>query len=236
MTDRELDDILYEALVVLNTPEYLKLPDEPFPTSERFERRMEKLLADPKGYGKRWRRAARPLWRKTLSVAATVLIVLSASLAGVFAVSPTARAWVERVAVQWLEESVGFRFHGESGDTFGPWRPTYLPEGFQEVEHFDDMFSELGSVFYEKGETHLSFDYARQKGENQFKIDGQHTRSQTIDLDGNQGYLFTATEEGWPNYLVWTDDRVEMAYLLMGDCDEGELPKVARGVKLILKK
>lgn len=229
MTDRELDDILYAALVVLNTPEYLELPDEPFPTSPEFEAKMSRMLADPKGCAKKRARAARPLWRKVLASAAAVVLVLSVSLAGVMAVSPTARAWVEHVVVQWLEEYVGIRFHGEGGENGNPWRPIWLPGGFEQVDASD--YNEYGRVVYKSsGGTEIYFEYKLVSEGNRFNVDTEHNEYKEIDLNGHPAYLFIKNEERHPNYLVWTDKEKIVAFRLMGDIDVETLIEMAKNI------
>lgn len=232
MTDRELDDILYAALVVLNTPEYLELPDEPFPTSPEFEAKMENMMADPDGYVNKYRRAARPLWRKVLTAAAAVLLVLSVSLAGVMAVSPTARAWVERVVVEWLEEYVGIKVRGDINQVATNWRPTYLPDGFHEV--FSNENVEVGycTVVYENDELiQLDFNYIPAGKSGQFSIDREHSDCRIITINGHDGYLFETNIQGKTSFLIWSSSDKSEEFMLAGELDGDELFKIAESVE-----
>lgn len=229
MTDRELDDILYAALVVLNTPEYLELPDEPFPTSPEFEAKMENMMADPDGYVKKYRRAARPLWRKVLTTAAVVLLVLSVSLASVMAVSPTARAWVERVVVEWLEEYVGFSFQGVDNQSEKNWRLTWLPDGFEQVS--EDYGPDFGYVVYastDGGE--LFFDYKLTVDGNQYNVDIENKEYQLVKINGKSAYLFIANKEGFLNSLIWSSKDDSVVFQLMGNVGEKDLICMAENI------
>lgn len=234
MTDRELDDILREGLIIINAPECLELPEEPFPTSERFERNMARLRADPKGYLRRLKRASRPLWRKVLSTAAAALVVLSLSLGAVMTVSPTARAWVQKVVVQWLEEYVGFQFRGDGAQSEGIWRPSYLPDGFQEVSK--DSEDDFGRVlFISKDGKKLYFDYKLIEDGNQFSLDVEHTQYQKAEVNGQIAHLFMQTTEEWPSCLIWTDKEDFTAFRITGNVSKDELLRIAESVGLIEK-
>lgn len=233
MTDRELDDILYAALVVLNTPEYLELPDEPFPTSPEFEAKMENMTADPNGYEKRYRRAVRPLWRKVLTTAAAVLLVLSVSLAGVMAVSPTARAWVERVVVEWLEEYVGIHFKGEDQSVGATWRPMWLPDGFTEVDSDENTPPGYGYILYENGDgVQIDFNYAPIEEGNQFFVDEENSEYQEIVINGEKAYLFIAYNGSKYNFLVWSNSDKIVGFRLMSLLDSEGLIEIAKSVEI----
>lgn len=231
MTERELDDILREGLIIINTPECLALPDEPFPTSEKFERKMAKLRANPNRYLRKLKRAARPLWRKVLSTAAAVLVVLSLSLGAVMAVSPTARAWVQKVVVQWLEEYVGFQFRGDGVYREGIWGFTWLPEGFHEVSA--TYWDGCGRVTYENQyNTKIFFDYRPVVDGNQLDIDREHSVHYEEIVSGKKATIFVANEEGKNTFLIWTDDDQTIAFRLMGDVDDTVLLNMAENAYL----
>lgn len=230
MTDRELDDILREGLIIINAPECLELPEEPFPTSERFERNMARLRADPKGYLRRLKRASRPLWRKVLSTAAAALVVLSLSLGAVMTVSPTARAWVQKVVVQWLEEYVGFQFRGDGAQSEGIWRPTWVPEGFHEVSaEYWDNYGRI--VFENQYGTKIFFDYRPVVNENQLNIDSEHSDYYETIISDKKTAVFVANEDGKNTFLIWTDDDETIAFRLMGHVSDIVLLDMAKNVR-----
>lgn len=230
MNEQELEDHLREALLLANSPKYLKTPEEaPFVPSRSFQRRIKRLLKNPARY---LRRQARPVWRKALEMAATLLLCLSLTLAGVLALSPTARAWVESVVVAWLEEYVVFQFTGEPVVVGGVWRPTWLPEGFKEVSAYES--DGYGTIIFEKKDgTAFSFKYQPMINENQFNVDNEHREYKEIIIDGNRAFLFMADSFSNNSQLIWLNEEKLISFRLVGMLTEEELIMIAESIEEI---
>lgn len=232
MDDRELDAILRQGLILANSPDRLNLPDEPFPTSESFERRMAQLLKHPVRYARKHRWAARPMWQKVLTKVGAAVLILTVSAGGVIFAVPSARAWAYSVVVQWLEEYVGFHFSGERAEIVGMWRPAWWPEGFLEIS--SDDTDEYGSVAYQnQNGTLIRFSYQAIADGNQFNMDNEHSENEEIMLNGQIAYLFISETNEKSNFLMWTDSSGKIAFTIMGNLEKDDLIKMAESVSLI---
>lgn len=235
MDDRELDAILRQGLILANSPDRLNLPDEPFPTSESFERRMAQLLKHPVRYARKHRRAARPMWQKVLTKVGAAVLILTVSAGGVIFAVPSARAWAYNVVVQWLEEYVGFHFSGEEKGIGGIWRPAWLPVGFLEVSADDD--GGYGRAVYQnENGISIHFSYQPVVNGNQFNMDDEHSDYQEIILNGHVAYLFVSNFGEKNSFLVWTDSDETVAFRLSYGNQENngdDLIRIAESVEKV---
>lgn len=234
MDDRELDAILRQGLILANSPDRLNLPDEPFPTSESFERRMAQLLKHPVRYARKHRRAARPMWQKVLTKVGAAVLILTISAGGVIFAVPSARAWAYNVVVQWLEEYVGFHFSGEEIITDNVWRPVSA-----EVEYIilsaQDWDGRGNVTIQVQGGIIIYFDYRPVADYNQFNVDREHTTYHDAMVNGNEAHLFLSEVKDKNSYLVWINEEENTAFMLEGYADEQTLIAIAEDVKLIEK-
>lgn len=232
MDDRELDAILRQGLILANSPDRLNLPDEPFPTSESFERRMAQLLKHPVRYARKHRRAARPMWQKVLTKVGAAVLILTISAGGVIFAVPSARAWAYNVVVQWLEEYVGFHFLGEDFVTGNVWRPVSTEEEWKVLSAQD--WDGWGIATLEvRDSIIIYFDYRPVADSNQFNVDREHTTYHEVTVNGNKAYFFLSKVENKNSYLVWINEEENMAFMLEGYADKETLIRVAESVKLV---
>lgn len=231
MDDRELDAILRQGLILANSPDRLNLPDEPFPTSESFERRMAQLLKHPVRYARKHRRAARPMWQKVLTKVGAAVLILTISAGGVIFAVPSARAWAYSVVVQWLEEYVGFHFSGEKVETVGKYRPSWMIAEYQETGATE--WERGGMVTYENKETvAIFFDY-QLIVDNQFFADGEHSVYEEVLVNGKKAYLLLSQSDDMTSHLIWTNSNETVAFMLEGDLDKDTFIRIAESVKLV---
>ena len=218
MTEPELDRRIRTALLQANWAEYALSPGEEEPELPAgLRRRMRPLLADP--FGRR-RRARRALGR----CAAAAVLALSVSFGALMAVSPDARAWVQRVTVQILEKYTTIRFAGESGASGQPgdWAPTWLPEGYvlesAEVRHLAG-FSIMYVYYTIPGEEpFIRFRYCRNHpGSSGVSIhEKDNTPVEVYEWDGTLYYFLS--NEGFESVTWMLDDVTECSI-------GGELPR-----------
>lgn len=224
------DEFLRRTLLLANSPPVMGLEadPEPAPLSPAFQRRMKRLLADPTGYA---RRAGRPMWRKVLQTAACVVLVCTVALGGLMAVSPTVRAWVSRIVVEWFTTNTHFRF--DSPDFEGEalaWRPGWVPGGF-EVSFFEDSH-EFGAVDYQNEvETYLSFRYTYVGQDRYYNVDNEHGDYEDITVNGEEGHLIRTNTPGWPSHLMWMNEEGTVAFLLSGELPVEDLLRMAESVE-----
>lgn len=224
--EQELDDLLRAALLRANSPAVMGLGEEEPHFSPAFERKMDRLLADP---FRRAKKALRPLWARALSSAAAILLVSAVTLSALM-VNPTARAWVERVITEWSEVATRFIFQGAAERIAVGWTAEYLPEGFvltEETELFEH------SLFYQYESADggvIRFDCFPIGSGMVTSIDSEHSDPEPLTIQGGPATLHRSNTPGKPNYLTWTDVGETTWFCLTSELAPEELIKIAESV------
>lgn len=232
MTDKELDGLIREAFLYQGALQAAaaRAGDAPLPElPERYVRWREKFLADP---FRRARRAGRPVWRRAANTAAAVLLVAAVSFGALLAVSPDARAWVQRMVLHWFDDHAAFQFEGEPAapDELGRWYPAWLPEGYELKSEFapDEYYTNL---HYENAEgLFIHIAYMIPDG-NAFGVDNEfHTLSMT-EVNGYPAYLLTAVDERSGSSVTWLDEEENVAFQVGGYVEPDDLIRVAESLE-----
>lgn len=230
--DMELEARTRGLLLRANQPEALGITWETLEEVPAWaETKMAPFLADPFGYAKR---KTRPLWKRWARQAAAVLLAVSISLFVLYHTSPTAKAWMDRafqVVVTWLDENTTFHFGGQqpAGTAADRWRPTWLPEGYLEVEA-----KTIGSrqrVEFENDVGNLiQLHYMPVQEGSMFDVDNEHSDYSELILNGQTAYLFDSNTEGKPSYLIWYNETGTVTFRLMAELSGGDLLQIAESV------
>lgn len=231
MTDEELDlmmqKVLTDAAELDCAPE---ASDGTFTPSRSHEREMRSMLLDPDGWA---RKRSRPVWKKALQAAAVIVVALLVGFGGLMAVSPEARAAVNR----WItDEGEGYVTYTYSGDDYEKLvMPRYvisaLPEDYVEIAREEFPTSIL--IEYENDEgtiIGLSYDYMHQGGMTGF-ITGD---DDIIDVKiGNlPGKMFVPKDPDSVRDITWIDPKANIQFVLYGFIDEDTLLELAQSVEL----
>ena len=149
----------------------------------------------------------------------------------IMAVSPSARAWVVERVVYWTESFTKFSFTAEEGQGLSAdWRPSYIPEGFEETgANWNDTSNTLRLTYEDAdGETiNMICRPARQGME--FSVDNEHSDHQSLEINGYPADLFISNTEGFPSYLLWSSEDGETALMLISSIEPGEMVAIAAG-------
>lgn len=232
MTDSEFDALLRRALIDVIHEDFADILEggaEVPPHTEKYLRRERKLLADPIGYV---RRLARPVWKKALRTAACILLALATVFGAVMAVSPSARAWVVRMYIEWREESTKFTFFSTGADNLTPsdWRPSYVPDDFNEFSV--DTAANLVRITYRNlSDDELFFSYRSLYKNGPFSLDSEHGDVQDITILQNPAKLFVSTGDQYQSHVTWMDEEENVAFMFSGFVDAQELVKMAESVE-----
>ena len=234
------DKMLRSALMDAARAEWEQVMEEPQPEPEfsaRYLRERKRLLKDPFGYAKR---KSRPMWKKVLQTAASIVLVAGIGLGGVLAVSPEARAWVaQQMSVIWGDKFAVFTV-SERQEGFADvcnYRPAYIPDGFELMKEWipNEFFikityeDEAGDYIYYKCAS-LS-----DKGISDFVVDNEHSDSYEIQINGLPATLMLSNIEGWPSHLVWMDGENGVAYCITATLDREELIQIAESVTYLIE-
>lgn len=231
----EFDKMLRSALMDAARAEWEQVMEEPQAEPEfsaRYLRERKRLLKDPFGYAKR---KSRPMWKKVLQTAASIVLVAGIGLGGVLAVSPEARAWVVwRMSVAQGEDFAVFTKpeHMDGLLDASRFQPTYIPDGFEMVweDRAPDAWLKLdyedgagNYIDYRAVSLSSSVDFS-------FHLDNEHSDSFEISVNGLPATLMVANTEGYSSYLVWMDGEAGVAYCITATLDREELIQIAESV------
>ena len=232
---RREDDALRELLLRANLPEALDLPEGLEPVPDALEERMASFLARPFAAGRR----KKPLWARVLRTAAGLLLVLSLTAGAVLWASPAARVWaaeLARMLMVWTDVSADFLFHGGDGaeTDLSCWRPTWLPEGYEEVEVWAP--GGIYKITYENAEGQSLTLRCISPNTSAVSMDNEHSDYSEITINGSKAYLLVSNAEGWQSSLIWTNEENSVMFILRGYISAEDLIRMAESVRITLPR
>lgn len=228
MTDQELDRLMRHVLMdgIGQEAEQTSQQDIPaFQPSPRYQRQMAAMQRDPLAWS---RKKQRPAWKKWAQTAAALLLAAGLGLAA----SPTARADIVRLAVEWSQNRASFVYSGP--DVEGE-LPCYvlgdLPEGFVQTG-WQRLGPAMAVADYENAAgdcLYLDYSYMQQGGGTFIDMDeGEVIQTQ---VNGMKGYFFQDADPEAFDILTWTDTRQNIQFTLGGCMDLDQALALAKGLK-----
>lgn len=217
MSDSELDKAIKNALEELAYDEFLEAQQADLPEiipSPRFQRRMHRLLRNPRGYAASRRR---PVPLKIARTAAAVVLVMLTTFSVAMAV-PSARAVVLGAFTEWYDEYISLRFHGnynhevENNAPIG-WTLTALPEGYTETVAINNP-AKTKITYSHTSHPQITFSYRLTSIQRNLGLDTEHTTPTEITLNGHEAYRFDQISPEYPNHLVWYDENQKYLFCL----------------------
>ena len=230
MSDSELDKAIKTALEELAYEEFLEAQQADLPEiipSPRFQRRMRRLLRNPRGYAANLRR---PLPLRFARTAAAVVLAMLTAFSVAMAV-PSARAVVLGTVAEWYDEYISFRFHGNYNHEFEnnaptSWTLTAIPEGYTETVVIS-MPDKVNFTYTHTSKPTISFSYRSTLSQSNLGIDTEHSIQSTITLNGHEAYRFDQISPEYPNHLVWYDENQEYLFCLSSTLPMDTLLEIA---------
>lgn len=207
----------------------------PEPMSARLRRQMTAMLNDPDVWVKRWRR---PIWLKAVRTAAIILLTFSLSLGALMAISPTIRAAIINLAVEWYDTHIVYRFFGKPMDDSLAPLPKYevaaLPEGYKP---FKDEIITPGSydIGYVNADGELLwFGYQRmeQGGSLTIQENTDNMSIYEVTVNGCKGWAYCSQDTEQHNLIVWIDEKSNLEFDISGFFSKSELLHIAESVSL----
>lgn len=198
-------------------------------TSIRFQKSMRQLCSAPV----RWmKRRQRPLWKKIINTAATILLVCVLSLGMLMLVSPRIYAAVVNwIAVQY-ENAVSYHFGGEpDGSQMRDYKITYFPDGYStrgEIVQVPGDFTDATSTVYHNGAgQNLLFEYFPMESSTAMMCYTGNMTVTDVVVNGQPGQLYISQEESESSAVVWMNERDNMCFCVDGFLNGDELLRVA---------
>lgn len=200
--------------------------------SARYLAWEKKFLRDPIGFSKR---TMRPRWQAALRSVACFFLVMSVSLGALISFSPQARAWVMQWVAEWYEDHVTYRFEGDPipSKLKRDWVPTYLPDGYTEVDR--TCLTESVIITYRNEETaqEIEFSYEPIMEGMGFNVDSEDRSISDITIQNMSGQLLQSLLPTKPHILVWFNNECHYGFCLISyePCDT--LIQVAESVSFV---
>ena len=238
MTDEQFNSLLRQALMeaaVLDMP-----PADSFTPGLRFRLRERRLLRDPFGTLRRHkRRAARPPVRRALQRAAAILLLAVTLGAITFGLLPAeTRAAVWNWITDWGEKFAFFRYEisdGEEGaaEEMTYWRPTYVPEEFEEVEYLR-LINQVIIKYLDQSGHSIRFSFTYLQNNTDIIVDSEHQLQSMITIGENKVSVITSLSPNYNHYVLWMDEENKIIFKISADYDVNvsELVKMMKNVKI----
>lgn len=231
MTDQELDRLMRHVLMD-GVEQKSEQPSEAdngeapaFQPSPRYQRQITAMKRDPWAWAKK---KQRPAWKKYAQTAAALLLVAGLGLAA----SPTARADIVRLAVEWNQNRASFVYSGpDVGDELHCYVLGSLPEGYVQTD-WQRLGPALVAADYESADgDYLYLDYSyMQQGGGTF-IDMEEGEVIETRVNGMEGYFFQDADPEAFDILTWIDTRQNIQFTLGGCMDLDQALVLADGLE-----
>jgi len=225
--DERLRAALLEAARLDGEADFAALSGEP-DFSQDYLRERERLLRDPFRYAKR---RSRSRHKAVLWYAACALMTLCLSAVLVLATNPAARAGAVRIWSTWYPEYTEYNFQGNGKEpaTLEIWRPTYVPEGYEEWDRHET--GNLRSIYYVNDKGYLlSLTYMPLSNGGSILLDNEHSVFSKTTVNELPADLYLGIEEDDPSTVIWADESKEVVFSLDGILDRTELLRMAESV------
>lgn len=204
---------------------------ESIAVSSRFQRQMQAMLENPNGWAKR---RLRPLWKKSIQVAAAVILVCSLSLGALMAISPTVRAAVVNWVTEWYDTYVVYRFSGKSTtDAMPGYDITALPDGYNANGSVLELPGDFEITYANHDGQNIRFEYARVEKGAALMVRTENMVVSDVMINGCSGKLYLSTDPQQSSAVVWVDEQSNLQFIIDGFVGGKELLHMAESVSLV---
>lgn len=235
MNDKQLNNLLCAGLLHAAALETESFRSVPFELSASYRRWEVKFLADPFRLSKK---TARPLWMRIARTVAVLFLVFTLFFGALTTVSPSARAWVQRIFSHTYKEYTAYHFADSSVPAstepgqMGDWRPGWLPEGYELVFEFNSFEGHVQRNYQNASGNSISIDYMPATSNSTFNVNSEHHITSIVQIGDKSGYLIGSTMPDYDSSLIWVDPVCNIAFLICGPLSDFELIRIAEDMTL----
>lgn len=108
--------------------------------------------------------------------------------------------------------------------------PGWLPEGTEYVTTIEEVGGEI-HIYTNENDALIRFSYTTDPKAVTY-IDGVEYIQKAVTVNGCEGTIYLAPNEGQTNSIIWTDDSIPVIFFFAADCSEEDLIKVAENVQV----
>lgn len=229
LTEQELEHMLHDSFIFKEAKMYDKIADTGLVITRKYQRKFEKMLANPFEYFKRGCRTIGQQIRHYALVAVLVLAILAGTI---FAIPQTRSIAVDLIRHWFGDGSVSLYFKENTSDFALPeFEISYIPEEYALV-YEDSIEGEMQIFSYEDSlRQRLSIHIFMSGAHFSENINTEHSKISYVKLgNGIEAQLFEGESEEWSSNLVWTSNDGKIFYLINGHLSPDELIKIADGI------
>lgn len=190
--------------------------------SKKFEKKIRRLK----------RKATHPLFYKNMQRVASILLAIFIAGGAWIAVDTEARA----VFVGWIRavyETYIVLHYDKTTDTshdFLDYRPTWIPEGYNELRTNISILRTTVLYSNEQGEM-LRFNYSSGPEETDWFVDVSQADIKNTTVNGHRAEMLIAQDSNEANAITWAID--ETVFYVTGFVNEDDLIKIAESVQIV---
>ena len=230
MNDVEFEYLLKTAVIKAAELDYMSdMPPEEelsqiIKPSATFEKKMARLINDPKTYTKKSRR---PTYMKALRTVASIFLVITIMFS-LSMLNPVARAKFVALVRSWFEDHTEYAIIDDAGVkipdsvTLG-----YIPEGFILSFETHNHIS-LNLLF--RTDTGRYFDIEIFGDSKLLHLDNEHAALYSVVVNGYPVDVYESDDEDYPSTLVCYDEDNSLIISMTGTLSISELIKVIEGL------
>ena len=225
------DAILRAAACEVRAAMLSSLPREcpHYEASPRFEKRMERLLADPVGYAKKM---LRPWYQSAVQGAAMLAAALGLSALLLSQLSPTAWAAVKQWFLELRASDIVYYFTGDPTEKELPYNTfTDLPEGYVYTEEkYEDGYRRIR---YENEDgQRIRLEYMDMEDGSAFWVDTEQMEVRDVWVNACPGQVFLSSDPKQGNAILWIDEGTNIQFFIDAFVEESVLLHIAESVSL----
>lgn len=230
MSERhEFDKLLRSALLDAQREDWASLWSGPLPQpdfSPGYRRWRESLLRDP------FRRPRSP-WQRLARAAMWFIVVSAVTISGLW-LNPSTRAWVEQYILQRHEIVDEYHFYGDPAEVgeLGNLRPSYVPEGFEEISVVENAGNWYITYENDDGTIICFYVIAASDGRG-LGFDNEHSTKTPVRVNGMDGQLYTTVDPEYDNHLLLSDETHHCIYYLSSLLPTDTLIEMAESIEEI---
>lgn len=193
----------------------------PYIPSKSFTRKMSSLC----------RRERHPVFHRTMQCAAAVFLALLLTGIGWLTVDAEARA----AAVTWFrsisQDSIVYRFLNPAPQTTLPdYTPTWLPDGFQEREHYKD--DQRSSSYFVSGSDFIVIEIDIYHNGTLLSLIGDHSGYEEVGVNQFTALFVPANGDSGISNLVWIDEQNGLVFSVDSTLEKSVMLHIAESIEL----
>ena len=191
--------------------------------SDEFEQKMRELME---------LKSHRSTWHKFAHRAAAVILVVLLGLGSWLAVNQDARATVVRWLREVYENSIVYRFFGDSSaEKNYSYEMNWLPDGYELADQLVVGDTQI-FVFQCQNEV-FTFTYHKVSENSLVELTDVGANVKKIKIRNIDGYYYPAADDTTTNALVWIDDISGMYCCVSAHLDYDDILHIAESMKLL---